>query len=53
MSINNIIAFINICVTILNDTHFKTEGVFGYYVKSTRSFILSLMDENSEVRDAP
>lgn len=27
--------------------------IFGYYVKSTRNLILSLMDENSEVRDAP
>jgi hypothetical protein len=27
--------------------------IFGYYVKSTRNFILSLMDKNSEVRDAP
>lgn len=27
--------------------------IFGYYVKSKRNLILSLMDENSEVRDAP
>ena len=27
--------------------------IFGYYVKSTRNFIWSLMDVNSEVRDAP
>jgi len=27
MSIDNIIAFLNMCVTTLNDTHFKTEGV--------------------------
>jgi hypothetical protein len=27
MSIDNIIAFLNMCVTTLNDTHFETEGV--------------------------